>query len=112
MVTIVEKPFTYARPGNNCEPATEVLCPRKILNRKIAEAPNISLSTSLETLGEAYEPFCCYGYCIALLQELSKNLSFVYTLHLVADNQYGSFEKVIRMTKESATGRRGKERLL
>lgn len=34
------------------------------------------------------------GYCIDLLQELSKNLSFVYTLHLVADNKYGSYEKV------------------
>lgn len=41
-----------------------------------------------------HEDFCCRGYCIDLMQELSKNLSFVYTLHLVADNKYGSFEKV------------------
>ena len=99
MVTIVDKPFTYARPGNDCEPNTEVLCPRKNLNRKIDGIVNVSLPTALESIGEEYEPFCCYGYCIALLQELSKNLSFVYTLHLVADNKYGSFEKVIRMTE-------------
>ncbi len=48
----------------------------------------------LDSNGEDYEQYCCYGYCIGLLQELSKNLSFVYTLHLVADGKYGSFEKV------------------
>jgi hypothetical protein len=48
----------------------------------------------LDSTDDEYEQYCCYGYCIALLQELSKNLSFVYTLHLVADGKYGSFEKV------------------
>ena len=45
-----------------------------------------------------YEYFCCSGYCIDLLQELSKNLSFAYTLHLVADNKYGTLDKV-RITR-------------
>lgn len=49
---------------------------------------------SLDSMNEEYENFCCYGYCIDLLKELSANLSFVYTLHLVADNKYGSYEKV------------------
>ncbi len=48
----------------------------------------------LDSTDEEYEQYCCYGYCISLLQELSKNLSFVYTLHLVADGKYGSFERV------------------
>ncbi len=48
----------------------------------------------LDSINDEYENFCCRGYCIDLLQELSKNLSFVYTLHLVADGKYGSFEKV------------------
>ncbi len=48
-----------------------------------------------------YEEYCCYGYCIALLQELSKNLSFVYTLHLVADGKYGSFDKVNKSKQKS-----------
>ncbi|CAF0902440.1 unnamed protein product [Adineta steineri] len=78
VVTIHEKPFTIARPGNDCDPTIEVLCPRKRLN---------------DSINEEYENFCCRGYCIDLLQELSKNLSFVFTLHLVADNKYGSYEK-------------------
>jgi hypothetical protein len=45
-------------------------------------------------MNDEYENFCCSGYCIDLLNELSKNLSFVYTLHLVADGKYGSYEKV------------------
>ncbi|CAF3742483.1 unnamed protein product [Rotaria magnacalcarata] len=78
VVTIAEKPFIFTRSGNDCDPATEVVCPRKRLN---------------DSTNEEYEYFCCRGYCIDLLQELSKNLSFVYTLHLVADNKYGSYEK-------------------
>jgi hypothetical protein len=54
----------------------------------------IILEIYLDTTGAEYEQHCCYGYCIDLLQELSKNLSFVFTLHLVADGKYGSFEKV------------------
>lgn len=52
-------------------------------------------SISLDSFNEEYENFCCYGYCIDLLKELSENLTFVYTLHLVGDNKYGSYEKVI-----------------
>ncbi|CAF3877872.1 unnamed protein product [Rotaria sp. Silwood2] len=76
IVTIVEKPFIFVRPGNNCKPLSEVFCPRKKLN-----------------VNEENEQYCCFGYCIDLLQELSKNLSFFYTLHLVADGKYGAFEK-------------------
>jgi len=32
VVTIAEKPFIFIRPDNQCDPATEVLCPRKKLN--------------------------------------------------------------------------------
>ena len=51
----------------------------------------------LDSINDEYESFCCRGYCIDLLQELARNLSFVYTLHLVADNKYGSIEKVKRL---------------
>ncbi|CAF4292745.1 unnamed protein product, partial [Rotaria sp. Silwood2] len=78
VVTIAEKPFIFTRSGNDCHLGTEVLCPRKKLN---------------DSINDEYENFCCRGYCIDLLQELSKNLSFVYTLHLVADNKYGSYER-------------------
>ncbi|UJR33351.1 hypothetical protein I4U23_020800 [Adineta vaga] len=75
VVTIEEKPFIFTRPGNNCDPTFEVHCPRQNSN------------------GHKYDQFCCYGYCIALLQELSKNLSFAYTLYLVPDGKYGTFER-------------------
>ncbi|CAF1500799.1 unnamed protein product, partial [Rotaria sordida] len=78
VVTIAAKPFIFVRSGNDCDPSTEVLCPRKKLN---------------DSINDEYENFCCRGYCIDLLQELSKNLSFAYTLHLVADSKYGSCEK-------------------
>jgi hypothetical protein len=32
VVTIAEKPFIFIRNSNECNPATEVLCPRKKLN--------------------------------------------------------------------------------
>ena len=76
---------------------TEVLCPRKKLNGREKNCPGVTHvydTFCLDSINDDYEQFCCRGYCIALLQELSKNLSFVFTLHLVADNKYGSFEKV------------------
>lgn len=77
IVTIAEKPFIFIRSDTQCT-SSEVLCPRKKFN---------------DSASEEYESFCCRGYCIDLLKELSKNLSFVYTLHLVTDNKYGSIEK-------------------
>ncbi len=59
----------------------------------------IIINICLDSIDEKYEQYCCYGYCIGLLQELSKNLSFAYTLHLVADGKYGSFEKVNKILK-------------
>ncbi|CAF0729637.1 unnamed protein product [Adineta ricciae] len=78
VVTIEEKPFIFTRPGYNCDPTFEVYCPRLNLN---------------STVEQIYDQYCCYGYCIAMLQELSKNLSFVFTLYLVPDGKYGTFER-------------------
>ncbi|CAF1349247.1 unnamed protein product [Adineta ricciae] len=78
VVTIHETPFIIARAGNDCEVNKEVPCPRLRKNGSVVVG---------------HDDFCCRGYCIDLLRELSKELSFVYTLHLVADNKYGSFEK-------------------
>ena len=41
------------------------------------------------------EEFCCHGYVIDLLVELSQKVNFTYDLHLVEDNNYGTFEMVI-----------------
>ena len=97
IVTIAETPFIYVRPDNRCDPETEILCPRKRLNgiSKKFFVLIESTSFSIDSGNDEYENFCCFGYCIDLLKELSKNLTFVYTLHLVGDNKYGAYEKVI-----------------
>ena len=41
--------------------------------------------------------FCCYGYAIDLLIDLSKEVNFTYGLHLVEDNNYGTYEKVTKL---------------
>ena len=41
------------------------------------------------------EEFCCHGYVIDLLVKLSQKVNFTYDLHLVEDDNYGTFEMVI-----------------
>ncbi len=38
--------------------------------------------------------YCCFGYAIDLLVELSNTVNFTYDLHLSEDNMYGSYERV------------------
>uniref|UniRef100_T1L122 Glutamate [NMDA] receptor subunit 1 n=1 Tax=Tetranychus urticae TaxID=32264 RepID=T1L122_TETUR len=38
--------------------------------------------------------YCCSGYCIDFLVDLSRRLNFTYTLYQVADGVYGNFEHV------------------
>ena len=92
----MEKPFIFARLGDECDLSFEIPCPRKKLNNSQLNfiADRNSQIFSSDSTEDEYESYCCYGYCIDLLQELSRNLSFVYTLHLVADGKYGSFERV------------------
>jgi Ligated ion channel L-glutamate- and glycine-binding site len=40
------------------------------------------------------QEFCCHGYAMDLLVKLSRSVNFTYSLHLVEDNSYGTFEKV------------------
>ncbi|CAF1305855.1 unnamed protein product, partial [Didymodactylos carnosus] len=75
VVTIPAKPFIFTRAGDDCTGDDEVPCPRRKLNDS-----------------DIQEQYCCRGYCIDLLQKLAKNLSFAFTVHLVADNKYGALE--------------------
>ena len=38
--------------------------------------------------------YCCYGYAIDLLLELSARVNFTIDLHLVEDDAYGDLDKV------------------
>ncbi|KAH8278958.1 hypothetical protein KR018_011777 [Drosophila ironensis] len=76
VLTIEEKPFVYVRRMGDdefrCEP-DERPCPLF----------NATDSTANE--------FCCRGYCIDLLIELSKRINFTYDLALSPDGQFGHY---------------------
>ncbi|XP_044018621.1 glutamate [NMDA] receptor subunit 1 isoform X2 [Aphidius gifuensis] len=83
VLTIEEKPFVYTRVSEiaECLP-DEIPCPH--FNR---------------TEHDVTRFYCCKGYCIDLLKELSKTINFTYTLALSPDGQFGSY-----MIKNSSLG--------
>ncbi|XP_076674590.1 glutamate ionotropic receptor NMDA type subunit 1 isoform X2 [Andrena cerasifolii] len=76
VLTIEEKPFVYVREITDGEPCLpeEILCPH--FNVTDHESTRI---------------FCCKGYCIDLLKELSKTINFTYSLALSPDGQFGNY---------------------
>ena len=76
VLTIEEKPFVYVREiasGEPCLPE-EIPCPHF----------NV-------TDHETTKTYCCKGYCMDLLKELSKTINFTYSLALSPDGQFGSY---------------------
>ncbi|KAG5324596.1 NMDA1 protein, partial [Acromyrmex heyeri] len=75
VLTIEEKPFVYVRElpdnENECLPE-EIACPHF-------------------NLTDDNQMFCCKGYCVDLLKELSKTINFTYSLALSPDGQFGSY---------------------
>lgn len=79
IATLAEIPFVWVLPVNefkSCNPG-QIPCPIKKKN---------------STTGKYFqENYCCEGYCIDLLIQLSNQLKFTYSLHQVEDGHYGSF---------------------
>ena len=82
VLTIVERPFIYIRNktfGVSCEEEREdegwVECPEHV------DSPGVGTS------------FCCRGYCMDLLEELSKTSNFTYSLHVSLRGDYGNLER-------------------
>ena len=82
VLTIVERPFIYIRNktfGVSCEEGSEgegwVECPEHVSG----------------SVGGA--SFCCRGYCMDLLEELSKTSNFTYSLHVSLNGDYGNLER-------------------
>ncbi|XP_072025944.1 glutamate receptor ionotropic, NMDA 1-like [Amphiura filiformis] len=74
VVGIRSHPFTYVDPpleDGTCENERAVTCISHDGNQK-----------------------CCTGFCMDLLQELAYALNFTYDVHLVDDNNYGTYEKI------------------
>ncbi|GAB1605407.1 glutamate receptor ionotropic, NMDA 1 isoform X2 [Argonauta hians] len=77
VVTIQEEPFITRRPiskGGACN-SEEVVCPHT------------------DKATGNFTEYCCKGYCIDLLKNLSTRVNFTFELHLSAENIYGSFER-------------------
>nr|XP_023029657.1 glutamate [NMDA] receptor subunit 1 isoform X1 [Leptinotarsa decemlineata] len=86
VLTIEEKPFVYVRKlidiqQEGCS-AEEIQCPH------------------FNTSDDLNDVYCCKGYCIDLLKELSKKINFTYSLSLSPDGQFGNY--LIRNTSGSA----------
>ena len=52
---------------------------------------------------EGKEVYCCRGYCVDLLVELSKECNFTYSLYL-SEDEYGSLEHNNKTEKQEWTG--------
>lgn len=80
VVTIEERPFVAVKP-----PHVNGSCPVKM-------QPCPRIVRSMVDGKEREEMFCCEGYCMDLLKELSERLNFTYELYQVSDRSYGSYE--------------------
>lgn len=105
VLTIEEKPFVYVRPlkkddGNSCE-SDEIMCP--LYNTSMSKGTIFyPRKYKTEMLKINYNQiifiyidpkvFCCKGYCIDLLVELSNTINFTYSLSLSPDGQFGNYE--------------------
>ncbi|XP_017884037.1 glutamate [NMDA] receptor subunit 1 isoform X2 [Ceratina calcarata] len=84
VLTIEEKPFVYVReiaPDETCL-SEEILCPH--FNA---------------TEYENTRTYCCKGYCMDLLRQLSMTINFTYSLALSPDGQFGNY-----VIKETSVG--------
>ncbi|KAL3268270.1 hypothetical protein HHI36_007394 [Cryptolaemus montrouzieri] len=75
VLTIEEKPFVYVRKLAEGETCTneEIFC------------PHFNATKDLDST------YCCKGYCMDLLKELSKKINFTYSLALSPDGQFGHY---------------------
>ncbi|XP_045473590.1 glutamate [NMDA] receptor subunit 1 [Harmonia axyridis] len=75
VLTIEEKPFVYVRKlneGETCSPE-EIFCPHFNATRELDAK------------------YCCRGYCMDLLKELSRKINFTFSLALSPDGQFGHY---------------------
>ncbi|KAI0233221.1 Glutamate [NMDA] receptor subunit 1 [Lamellibrachia satsuma] len=79
VVTIESIPFIYTDPISDNDGSCA-----EVENRIPCVRPN--------STGGQQKQYCCYGYVIDLLIKLSQKVNFTYDLHLVEDNNYGTFE--------------------
>jgi ionotropic glutamate receptor NMDA 1 len=74
IVVIKDKPFIFTR--------------RKPDNDECSEIHNNAIDCTWSH-GNTTRDYCCYGYCIDMIQMLSYMLKFTYDLYLVPDGLFG-----------------------
>ncbi|KAL0276444.1 UNVERIFIED_CONTAM: hypothetical protein PYX00_004018 [Menopon gallinae] len=76
VLTIEEKPFVYVRPARDHDDKCykdEIPCP------------------FFNATDDDYQQYCCKGFCMDLLTELSKVVNFTFSLALSPDGQFGNY---------------------
>lgn len=87
IVTLQEKPFVWVLDSQECWSKTS----NNSIFKNSTKFLSIPCRKIISTSG-GYEQFCCEGYCMDLLEEISKQLNFTYDLYLAPDSQYGHIE--------------------
>lgn len=81
VVVIEEKPFIY-----------KVFRPK---DKKCSQIRNDTVAIDCPwSHKNVTQDFCCYGYCIELIQHLSQMLKFTYELYIVSDGLYGDLVSI------------------
>ena len=94
VLTIVERPFIYIRNktfGVSCEEEEGRL--------GWVECPEYMFTSSGQGSAPVGGSYCCRGYCMDLLQQLSITSNFTYSLFVSLDGDYGT------LTRNNETGR-------
>lgn len=78
VVTLKEEPFIFAKPVSSTDQCVDESIP----------CAKYDSETGLT------RDYCCSGYCVDILKELSIRLNFTYTLYQVTDGAYGDLEYV------------------
>lgn len=83
VVTIEAKPFVHTRKVDD---VGECVIDKDIKKYELP-CPHFNQTTNETT------NYCCWGYCIDMIQEISEMVNFTYDLHISNDLSFGSFEK-------------------
>ncbi|XP_066292507.1 glutamate receptor ionotropic, NMDA 2B-like isoform X2 [Branchiostoma lanceolatum] len=93
-------------PGERFNPPSGMSNPRSLRVVTIEEHPFVFVGEIDETMGKCLKGIqcekkvgndtlikCCAGFCVDLLERLSRDVWFEYTLYLVEDNNFGAYQR-------------------
>ncbi|XP_078692483.1 glutamate receptor ionotropic, NMDA 2B-like isoform X2 [Branchiostoma floridae x Branchiostoma belcheri] len=93
-------------PGERFNPPSGMSNPRSLRVVTIEEHPFVFVGEVDKTLGKCLKGIpcekkvgndtvikCCAGFCVDLLERLSRDVWFEYTLYLVEDNNFGAYQR-------------------